>query len=68
MNYLNDLRFIMRQLPSERKELVESCAYTNDFEAAIECLRHSPSVEKAEVLNMAKHCMLKDVNLIRKKK
>ena len=65
MNYQNDIRFIIRQLPSQRKELIETSVYTNDFKSALECLRHSRSVDHAEVLAMARRCMLKDANLIR---
>ena len=66
MNYLHDIQDINSHMPSERAELVRESPYWNDFESALEVLKHSAKVtanQRDIVLTLARETMLKDVSL-----
>ena len=61
MNYLNDLRYINTQLPAQRVEEVKSSVYWNDYDSALEVLRHSRHATRSEVFRLARAAMLMDI-------
>ncbi len=66
MNYLHDKLYISKLPQEERTELVLSSAYVNDFDCALEVLRSSPNVNRADVIAIAKHAMLLDCGVLKR--
>lgn len=63
MNYLHDKQYINSQSPMDRMELIQTSAYWNDFDSALEVLKHSTNVDKQKVINLARATMLRDCSL-----
>lgn len=63
MNYLHNKQFINSHPPMDRMELIQSSAYWNDYESALEVLKHSTNVDKQKVITLARAAMLRDCSL-----
>lgn len=64
MNYLNDIRLINTQQPAQRVEEAKASIYWNDYDSAIDVLKHSKNINRNEVFRLAHSAMLVDIGAL----